>query len=320
MTPGQDPHTSPGPERPLEELIHSRDVDVLRTAAASTRLTEELAMSLLSRGDLHAQVLENLAKNHAVTKHRKVLCAVVSHRRTPRHVSLPLVKQLFTFEMMQIALTPGVAADLKIQIEDSLIQRLESISAGERLTLAKRGSTRVAAALLSDSDDRVRDAALQNPHLTEEWVVKALMRDEPSAALVLAVCRDRKWSLRRDVQIALLRNPPAAITSAWWNDPEIAKELRLNDAQKEQLEQVSTNLTLTKIHAGASGLNSPVRLQSLLASQFDRNAEELGNTASAITRILKDIEQMAQTMKSSLSAEQWQKLESMKARIQRATT
>ncbi len=205
---------TPEPDKPLEELIHSRDADVLRTAAASPRLTEELAMSLLSRADLPAQALEAIARNHAATKHRKVMLAVVAHRRTPRHVALPLLKQLYSFEMMQIALSPGVAADLKIQIEESLIQRLESISAGERLTLAKRGSTRVAAALLSDSEDRVRDAALQNPHLTEDWIVKALMREETPAPLVLAICHDQKWSLRRDVQIALLRNEHTPLARA----------------------------------------------------------------------------------------------------------
>jgi len=213
MTSSQDTRTSE-PDKPLEELIHSHDTAVLRTVAASARLSEELALSLLSRDELPVQVLEDVAKNRAVTKNRNVMLAVVSHRRTPRHVSLPFVKQLFTFEMMQIALTPGIAADLKIQLEESLIQRLGSISAGERLTLAKLGSTRVAAALLSDSDDRVRDAALQNPHLTEEWIVKALMRDETPAALVLAICHHRKWSLRRDVQIALLRNEHTPLARA----------------------------------------------------------------------------------------------------------
>ena len=66
-------------------------------------------------------------------------------------------------------------------------------------------------------------------------------------------------------------NPPAALTTEWWNDPEIANELRLTQPQKQQLEQVSTNLKLALIDAGATGLKSYVRLQSLLdADQFDR--------------------------------------------------
>ena len=116
-------------------------------------------------------------------------------------------------------------------------------------------------------------------------------------------------------------NPPAALTSDWWNDPEIANELRLTEVQKKQLEQVSTNLKLTLIDAGATGLKSYVKLQTLLdADQFDRNAynQELDSAASAATRLVKDIGQMALTVRTTLSAEQWHKLETMKARMHRA--
>ncbi len=68
-------------------------------------------------------------------------------------------------------------------------------------------------------------------------------------------------------------NPPAALTTDWWNNPDIANELRLTEAQKKQLEQVSTNVKLTLIDAGATGLKSYVRLQSLLdGDPFDRAA------------------------------------------------
>ena len=59
--------------------------------------------------------------------------------------------------------------------------------------------------------------------------------------------------------------PPAALSTDWWNNPDIANELRLTEAQKKQLEQVSTNVKLTLIDAGATGLKSYVRLQALLA-------------------------------------------------------
>lgn len=57
-------------------------------------------------------------------------------------------------------------------------------------------------------------AALENPYMTEPWIVKALMRDDASAAMVHAVCRHAKWSLRRDIQIALLRNDQTPLARA----------------------------------------------------------------------------------------------------------
>ncbi len=194
------------PDGKLEALIHEHSTEALVQAAADARLTEELALALLARRDLHGSVLEAVSKNAAVMKHRKVINAVVAHPRTPRYVALPIARHLYTFELMQIALTPGVAADLKMGVEEAIVARLETIASGERLALAKRASGKVAAALLLDAEARVIEAALVNPQMTEAWIVKALMKDEPPQALVEQVARHPKWSLRREVQLALLRN------------------------------------------------------------------------------------------------------------------
>ena len=117
-----------------------------------------------------------------------------------------MVRHLFTFDLMQVALTPVVPADIKMAAEESLINRLERLSQGERLTLAHRASGRVAAALLLDPEPRVIHAALENSRLTESAVIKALMRRDAPAAFVSAVCHHSRWSPRREIRIALLRN------------------------------------------------------------------------------------------------------------------
>jgi Spy/CpxP family protein refolding chaperone len=111
-------------------------------------------------------------------------------------------------------------------------------------------------------------------------------------------------------------HPPAALSTDWWNDPEVANELRLTDAQKKQLEQVSTNLKLTLIDAGATGLKSYVRLESLLDNDpFDRDRfnQELDAASTAASRLVKDLGQMALSVRTTLTAEQWHKLEALKA-------
>jgi len=198
----------------LEDLIHDSSPDAQRAAAADPRLTEELALALLTRRDLSDRAIEALARNGAVMKHRKVIVAVVQHPRTPRHVSLPIVRRLFTFELMQLALTPALAADLKLVADEVLVARLESISAGERTTLARRASGRVAAALLLDLDSRIIQAALDNPQLTEVAIVQALLRDTSPADLPRLVCAHHKWSLRRDIKAALLRNEHTPLARA----------------------------------------------------------------------------------------------------------
>jgi hypothetical protein len=182
------------------------ELEALRAAAANPNLSEELALTFLQRRDLPAAVIDDLAKNGRAMKYRKVRTAVAQHLQTPRHVSLPLIRRLYTFELMNVALTPGVAADVKLSVEQALISRFGSISAGEKLTLGKRASAQVAAGLLNDPDKRIVDAALNNPFLTEVWVCKALLRAQPSEILAHHVCRHAKWSVRKDVRAALLRN------------------------------------------------------------------------------------------------------------------
>lgn len=49
-------------------------------------------------------------------------------------------------------------------------------------------------------------AALANPFMTEVWIVKAIMSQDSSSALVSEVSHHVKWSLRKEIRIALLKN------------------------------------------------------------------------------------------------------------------
>ena len=214
-----DPSISPevvqgSPNVPVEEAIHSSSAEILATAAAHSSLNEDLALTLLKRSDLPGDVLERLSKNASAMKSRKVKLALVEHPKTPRHVSLPMVRHLFTFDLTHVALTPAVPADVKAVADETLCNRMETITSGERLTLAHRASGRVAAELLSDSESRVIQAALENSRLTEAYVIKAVMATDASAAFVHVVCHHAKWSLRREVRIALLRNQHTPLARA----------------------------------------------------------------------------------------------------------
>jgi hypothetical protein len=201
--------------------------DLLHTAA-DPALTEDLALALLKRADLPAEVLEQLAKNANALKSRKVKIALASHPHTPRHVSVPLARQFYTFDLMKVALSPGVPADVKVAVDDILISRLETVTIGERLTLARRASGRVAAALLLEVDigtklidakilareTRVMRAALENPRLTEGLVINSVLSPGASAALVHAVAQHAKWSCRREIRAALLRTEQLSLARA----------------------------------------------------------------------------------------------------------
>lgn len=206
--------TAPEPSLPLEEAVHSQSAEALGSAAAHPALTEDLALALLNRSDLPAEALEALSKNASLIQHRKVRLGLVGHPHTPRHVSLPALRHLYTFDLMQLALTPVVPADVKRAAEEVLVTRLETISSGEQLTLAHRASGRIAGELLLAKEARVMQAALENSRLTESAVVKALTRRDAPAGLVETTCHHPKWSRRQEVRIALLRNEKTPLACA----------------------------------------------------------------------------------------------------------
>lgn len=152
---------------------------------------------------MSAAEIEQLATNSHLLGSRKVMLAIARHVHTPRRIAIPLIRQLFAFELMQVALTPAVPADIKQLAEECILAKLSSITFGERLTLAKRASTRVAAALLHDPEPRVRHSALDNPYLTESYVTRAILKAGASKALLQAVSHHPKWMCRVEVRRAL---------------------------------------------------------------------------------------------------------------------
>ena len=190
------------------------DQETMRRMATDAALTEDSALALLSRRDLPSDAIETMVRNVSLMKSRRVLKCIVAHPKTPRHVSLPRTRHLYTFELTELSLSPVVAADVKLAAEEVILTRLSNTSAGERLTLAKRSSKRIAAALLLDPDSRVMESALANFHMTEGSIVRALQSPDATPALVHAICRHSQWSLRREVQIALLRNPHTPLARA----------------------------------------------------------------------------------------------------------
>jgi hypothetical protein len=177
-------------------------------------LNEDLTLSLLNGRDLPVETLEQLSQNPAAMKSRKICVALAAHPRTPRHLVLRLLRQLYTFDLMRLALHPAFAADLKRLADDQLVARLASVTLGERLTLARRGSQTIAAALLLDKESRVSHTALENSRLTESAVIKALLRPNAPTAFVEAVCHHSKWSVRREIRLTLLRSPHTPLASA----------------------------------------------------------------------------------------------------------
>ena len=200
---GNDPESSEAVAAP--ELVQGDSAETL---------SEDLALSQLKDRNLSPEAVEQIVRHAAGTKSRKIHFAVAAHPHAPRRIALRFIRELYTFELMQFALMPGIAADLKRLADELLVSRLPSITLGERISLARRSSGLVAGALLLDKEARVWQTALENGRLTESGVVKAVLRPAATPAFVEAVSYDTKWSVRPEIRIALLRSAHTPLSRA----------------------------------------------------------------------------------------------------------
>ena len=196
-------------ENPIESATPPESAPVSGSAnfeATDPALTADLVLAAIKDRNLPSEAVEQISRNAAVMKSRQVRVAVAAHPRAPRRIALRLIRELYTFDLMQFSLIPAVTADLKRVADELLVARLASVTLGERIALARRSSAMVAAALLLDKESRVWQTALENARLSEAAIVKALLRPAATPAFVKAVCHHAKWSVRPEIRMALLRN------------------------------------------------------------------------------------------------------------------
>src|ERR1700682_3014578 len=123
----------------LAALLHSDAEEVLLALLKNPALAETDVAVLLARKNLPAVVIEEICKRREWLKTYALKKALACHPHTPRLVSLRLLRELYLMDLVQIALLPGVSAELKRNAEDQLITRLPQLPLGQKITLGRRG-------------------------------------------------------------------------------------------------------------------------------------------------------------------------------------
>jgi len=200
----------------LAGLLHHHSMDVLLAVLDNPALDETQVCLLLERKDIRGEVLEEVARRKPLLKSYRVKRSLAFHPRTPRLVSLRLLRDLYLMDLVQITLFPGISAELKLNAEEQLLARLAQLPLGQKITLARRGPARVAGALLAEGHAQVVSIVLDNPYLTEAQILRVLSREKLPAPVIPAIVGHRKWSITYNVRLALVRQrsaPLAAILS-----------------------------------------------------------------------------------------------------------
>jgi hypothetical protein len=196
----------------LNALIYHSVSAVLMALLDNPAFDETKLTLLLSRKDLPTEILEEIGRRKGFLKSYAVKKSLVLHPRTPRLVGLRLLKDLYLMDLVQFTLSPAVSEELKRYAQEQIVARLPQMPLGQKITLARRGPSRVAGALVADGHAQVMPIALENPYLTEAQVLKALAREKVPVPVVQALANHRKWSQCYNIRLAIVRNSSTPIS------------------------------------------------------------------------------------------------------------
>jgi hypothetical protein len=191
----------------IESFFQETATEVLIAFARNPHLHDSDLVRLLERKDLGHEIVQKLAQHKVVEHSYAAKLALAKHPKTPRSISLPLLKFFYIFDLLLVAQTPGVPADVKMVAEEAILKKLAGMPRGQRTALARRGTARIAAGLLFASDPGFIRAVLDNPHLTGAHLLKVLTREGLPTPVVEEIAKHPRWSHHYELRLGLIRNP-----------------------------------------------------------------------------------------------------------------
>jgi len=197
----------------INSLVYEADEKILSALLENPNFHEKHAELLAARADVSQVVLGALAE---ADKGKWMGCEGVrlrlaQHPHSPRRVAMAAVRQLFPFDLVRLCFLPATPPDVRRLAEESILARVPHLPIGEKLTLARRGPSRVAAAILAEGHPQAIKLALANRFLTEGQVLKTLAKHDLKDVVVAIIAAHPKWSTLYSVRVALTRNPSVPV-------------------------------------------------------------------------------------------------------------
>jgi hypothetical protein len=190
-------------------LLGSGSEGVLRSLIDNPAFDETHVCLLLERKDLSGLLLEEISKRKSWRANYRVRLGLAAHPHTPRLIAMRLLRELHLMDLVRISLLPTSSMELRRLADERVLTQLPQLPLGQKLMLARRGSTRIAAGLVAHGPEQVARVALNNSFLTESQLLKTLSKQALPARIVAVVASHDKWSKLVNIRVALLRHPHA---------------------------------------------------------------------------------------------------------------
>jgi hypothetical protein len=179
----------------------------VRELLASGRLNEDDVLALAAGKDLPAEALKAIAEDKHWSESRRIRLALAGNPKTPISVSLSIVRRLRIFDVADLARNRFIPAAFRRKVEAVVIEHMPGMPLGHKKTLAKTAGGDILLKLLHDAEQEVVRLCLGNPHLHEGGLFKLIAGAESRPETIRMIAESEKWSCRRLLRYALIRNP-----------------------------------------------------------------------------------------------------------------
>ena len=198
----------------IPALLSSANENILRALIENPSVDETHICLLLERKDLSGKLLEEIAKLKYWRTNYRVRSALAGHPHTPRLAAMRLLRDLQLMDLVRISLLSATPVEIRRLAEERVVAQLPQLPLGQRIMLARRGSSRVAGGLIALGPEQSVRIALDNSFLTESQLLRTLAKENLSAQTVAAIAKHEKWSKLMNVRIAILRHPRSPVERA----------------------------------------------------------------------------------------------------------
>ncbi|HEX2060540.1 MAG TPA: hypothetical protein VHK90_07355 [Thermoanaerobaculia bacterium] len=185
---------------------YTRDALAEFVAQNATVLTEEEVLAILENANVTPQILGRIAQVPRLTGFHSVRFALVGHRQTPQAHAVKLVHYLYWFDLLKLSVDVKVPAPVRRAIDTQLLNRVEKLTLGERISSARRCGPALIKAFLYDTHPRVFEALLVNKRLREDDLLALVSSERATSEQLQMIADDARWSYRYAIRKALVLN------------------------------------------------------------------------------------------------------------------
>jgi hypothetical protein len=199
------------PQRALDALFAEflkagQSLPAIRETLDRAAPDETVLVALLRRA-VPVTLLEHLAAASPWAGQPLVLGAIVRNPRVPRALGLKLLPSLYWHDLAEVAANPWTQGALRIRAEMLLNERLGEMRLGDKIALGRVATPPVLGALLQEKDPKVLEAAVQNPRLRQEDLLRHIRSETASLALFEVVAGSPRWRDQYGVRLAFVLQP-----------------------------------------------------------------------------------------------------------------